>query len=165
MDPDNSPSLRNKRPRDETDKVEDEAADDEPSGNENDDAGEDSGGESGEESGESLAETPAAHGGPGMTLARATEPQELVLQSRALSGGSGAGCAGMGGLNEYLNLGGVEAAEPEQEARKATAVYARSFLECAEPPTCVDFADEEERRFRFIPFETKFTDDAARGPR
>ena len=24
----------------------------------------------------------------------------------------------MGGLNEYLNLGGVEAAEPEQEARK-----------------------------------------------
>ena len=67
----------------------------------------------------------------------------------------------MGGLNEYLNLGGVEAAEPEQEARKATAVYARSFLECAEPPTCVDFADEEERRFRFIPFETKFTDDDA----
>ena len=77
----------------------------------------------------------------------------------------GDGCAGMGGLNEYLNLGGVEAAEPEQEAREATAVYARCFLERAEPPACFNFADEEERRFRFIPFETKFTDDAARGPR
>ena len=41
----------------------------------------------------SLAETPAAHGGPGMTLARATELEELVLQSRALCGASGAGCA------------------------------------------------------------------------
>ena len=30
----------------------------------------------------------------------------------------GDGCAGMGGLNEYLNLGGVEAAEPEQEAHE-----------------------------------------------
>ena len=77
----------------------------------------------------------------------------------------GDGCAGMGGLNEYLNLGGVEAAEPEQEAREATVVYARCFLERAEPPACFNFADEEERRFRFIPFETKFTDDAARGPR
>ena len=71
----------------------------------------------------------------------------------------------MGGLNEYLNLGGVEVAEPEQEAREAAAVYARCFLERAEPPACFNFADEEERRFRFIPFETKFTDDAARGPR
>ena len=47
----------------------------------------------------------------------------------------------------------------------AAAVYARFILERAEPPACVKGADEEERRFRFIPFETKFTDDAARGPR
>ena len=61
---------------------------------------------------------------------------------------------------------GVEVAEPEQEARVRTAGYARFFLERAETPACVKGADEEERRrFRFIPFETKFTDDAARGPR
>ena len=78
---------------------------------------------------------------------------------------TGDGRAGMGFLNEYLNLGGVEVAEPEQEAREAAAVYARFILERAEPPACVKGADEEERRFRFIPFETKFTDDAARGPR
>ena len=47
----------------------------------------------------------------------------------------------------------------------AAAVYERFILERAEPPACVKGADEEERRFRFIPFETKFTDDAARGPR
>ena len=74
---------------------------------------------------------------------------------------TGRGRAGMG----FLNLGGVEVAEPEQEARVRTAGYARFFLERAEPPACVKGADEEERRFRFIPFETKFTDDAARGPR
>ena len=61
--------------------------------------------------------------------------------------------------------GGVEVAEPEQEAREAAAVYARFFLERAEPPACFNRANEEERRFRLIPFETKFTDDAARGPR
>ena len=60
---------------------------------------------------------------------------------------------------------GVEVAEPEQEARVRTAGYARFFLERAEPPACFNRANEEERRFRFIPFETKFTDDAARGPR
>ena len=78
---------------------------------------------------------------------------------------TGDGRAGMGFLNEYLNLGGVEVAEPEQEAREAAAGYARFFLERAEPPACFDRANEEKRRFRFIPFETKFTDDAARGPR
>jgi hypothetical protein len=57
---------------------------------------------------------------------------------------------GMGILNEYLNLGGVEVAEPEQEAREATAVYARCFLERAEPPACVKGADDEERRWRFV---------------
>ena len=60
---------------------------------------------------------------------------------------------------------GVEVAEPEQEAREAAAVYARFILERAEPPACVKGADEEERRFRFITFETKFTDDATRRPR
>ena len=40
----------------------------------------------------------------------------------------------------------------------ATAVYARFFLERAKPPACVTGAHEEERRWRFINFETKFTD-------
>ncbi len=72
---------------------------------------------------------------------------------------TGKGGKGMGGLYERLRyLDGVEAAEPEQEARKATAVYARFFLERAEPPACVTGAHEEERRWRFVNFETKFTD-------
>ena len=40
----------------------------------------------------------------------------------------------------------------------ATAVYARFFLERAEPPACVTGAHKEERRWRIINFETKFTD-------
>ena len=56
MDPDNSPSLRKKRLRDEPGKMEDEAADDEPNGNESDDGEEDSGDEGGEKSGDSLGE-------------------------------------------------------------------------------------------------------------
>ena len=59
------------------------------------------------------------------------------------------------------------AKKPNETTSEETAatVYARFILERAEPPACVKGADEEERRFRFIPFETKFTDDAARGPR
>ena len=72
---------------------------------------------------------------------------------------TGEGGKGMDGLYEGLRyLDAVEAAEPEQEARKATAVYARFFLERAKPPACVTGAHEEERRWRFINFETKFTD-------
>ena len=59
------------------------------------------------------------------------------------------------------------AKKPNETTSEETpaAVYARCFLERAEPPACVKGADEEERRFRFIPFETKFTDAAAQGPR
>jgi hypothetical protein len=44
------------------------------------------------------------------------------------------------------NLGGVEVAEPEQEAREATAVYARCFLERAVYTRFIP--DEKKRRGR-----------------
>ena len=161
MDPDNSPSLRNKRLRDEPDNVEAEAADDEPSGNENDDGGEDSGGETGAESGESLAETPAAHGRPGMTLARATELEELVLQSRALCGASGAGCAsepkevvvhyGPTGTGKtrycYEQFPDAYMFANAQEARRDTVVSRFILGYRAGPPTLIPDSDNERRFF------------------
>jgi len=141
--------------------VEDEAADDEPNGNENDDGGEDSGGESGEEGGESLAETPAAHGGPGMTLARATELEELVLQSRALCGASGAGCAsepkevvvhyGPTGTGKtrycYEQFPDAYMFANAQEARRDTVVSRFILGYRAGPPTLIPDSDNERRFF------------------
>ena len=43
-----------------------------------------------------------------------------------------------------------------------TRLHATSLLECNEPPHCVgDKGNSSQRRWRFIPFVTKFTDDAA----
>ena len=40
--------------------------------------------------------------------------------------------------------------------------YSTSLLECNEPPHCTgDKGNSSQRRWRFIPFVTKFTDDAA----
>ena len=60
----------------------------------------------------SLAETPA-HGGPGMTRARATELLELQQQSRALSGGSGAGSSneGAAGYEDAQSYGSESATD------------------------------------------------------
>ena len=42
-----------------------------------------------------------------------------------------------------------------------TRMHATSLLECNEPPHCVgDKGNSSQRRWRFIPFVTKFTDDA-----
>ena len=43
-----------------------------------------------------------------------------------------------------------------------TRLHATSLLECNDPPNCVgDKGNSSQRRWRFIPFVTKFTDDAA----
>jgi len=43
-----------------------------------------------------------------------------------------------------------------------TRLHATSLLECNEPPHCVgDKGNSSQRRWRFLPFVTKFTDDAA----
>ena len=43
-----------------------------------------------------------------------------------------------------------------------TRLHSTSLLECNDPPACVgDKGNSSQRRWRFIPFVTKFTDDPA----
>ena len=187
MDPDNSPSLRNKRLRDET-------SDDKSGSNVQGrrevlqarltnavhDRAVDSGRQSprtmspsaafvllsaaaagGPTVMTSLAETPAAHGGPGMTLARATELEELVLQSRALCGASGAGCAsepkevvvhyGPTGTGKtrycYEQFPDAYMFANAQEARRDTVVSRFILGYRAGPPTLIPDSDNERRFF------------------